>query len=530
MQLYEKRQSQKDRLKEITDGIEKGIQELFESEKYKQYLKTMSRFPKYSLNNTILIYLQNPNATLVAGFKRWQDQFERHVRKGEKGLKIIAPTPYKTRKEVEKLDPMTKKPMRDASGKVLTEEIEVKIPMFKPVTVFDVSQTEGKPLPELVSTLEGNVTDYENMMEALKRTAPVPISFEEMKPSTDGYFNHLEQRIAIRSGMSEVQTMSATVHEIAHSILHNDSLVPTAAMDREQIRDLVKNRQTKEVEAESVSYTVCSYYGIETNENSFGYIASWSKDKGLPELKASLELINQTANQLITKVDGYLSEIQKEKEVVSCDVAEKVETAIGKDSFRILQLNREEGLQEYRFESLEKLEEQGLRVEEIHYHEVYEGTFQDEATTNERLHALYQQFNFNPPKEFTGHSLSVSDIIALQEQNVISYYYVDDIGFQQLPGFNSRNNPLRSLEDSVEQNDNNLDGIINNLPPVLEANPRPDENQFLMLQEQARNNEMEQKEKKKSVREKLQNSSRTQVQKKSVELIDGRRENEPINL
>ena len=526
--MAEQRQSQKDRLKEITDGIEKGIKELFESEKYKQYLRTMSRFPRYSLNNTILIYLQNPNATLVAGYQRWKDQFERYVRKGEKGLKIIAPTPYKTKKEVEKVDPITKNPVRDATGNVLTEEVEVKIPMFKPVTVFDVSQTEGKPLPELVSTLNGEVTDYSNLMEALRRTAPVPISFEEMKPNTDGYFSYLEQRIGIRSGMSEVQTVSATIHEIAHSILHNQSLVPTATMDREQIKELVKNRRTKEVEAESVSYTVCSYYGIETNENSFGYIASWSKDKELPELKASLELINQTANQLIIKVDGYLAEIRKEKETVSYDVVEEVETAtaIVKDSYRILQLNREEGLQEYRFESLEKLEELGLRVEEMNYHETYEGIFMDEATTNERLHALYQQFNFNPPKEFTGHSLAVSDIIALQEQNVISYYYVDDLGFQELPGFSSTNNPFRSLEDSVEQNDNNLDGIINNLPPVLEPkpnpNPRIEQNQFLMLQKQARNEEMEQKERKKSVREKLQQSSRTQVQKKSVELIDGR--------
>lgn len=516
MKLEERRQSEKDHLKEITDGIEKGIQELFESEKYKQYLRTMSRFPRYSLNNTILIFLQNPNATLVAGFQRWQEEFDRYVRKGEKGLKIIAPAPYKTKKEIEKLDPVTRIPIKDITGKVLTEEVELKIPMFKPVTVFDVSQTEGKPLPELVSSLEGNVFNYHQLIEALRRISPVPIAFEEMKASTDGYFSPLEQRIAIRSGMSEVQTISATIHEIAHSLLHNENLEQAQALDQEQIKVLVKNQRTKEVEAESVSYTICAYYGIETNENSFGYIASWSKDKELLELKASLELINQTANQLITEVDTYLVEIQKEKkmmnqrealyvlddtiylqvqqsddgydytffekeskheldggqlddpsltilearkeilafhelapermEEVDYELLEDMETAneiISRaDSYRILQLNREENLRNYRFESLKRLEEMGLQVDEMNYHEVYEGIFHDEATTNERLHAIYQQFNFNSPKEFTGHCLSVSDIIALQEHNVVSYYYVDSIGFQKLLGFHAKINPL----------------------------------------------------------------------------------------
>lgn len=254
MKLEERRQSQKEHLKAITDGIEKGIQELFESEKYKQYLRTMSKFPRYSLNNTILIFLQNPNATLVAGFQRWQEEFDRYVRKGEKGLKIIAPAPYKTKMEIEKLEPVTRLPIKDITGKVLTEEVEVKIPMFKPVTVFDASQTEGKPLPELVSSLEGNVSDYPKLIEALRRTSPVPIAFEEMKASMDGYFSPLEQRIAIRSGMSEVQTISATIHEIAHSLLHNENLEPDQTLDQEQIKVLIKNQRTKEVEAESVSY------------------------------------------------------------------------------------------------------------------------------------------------------------------------------------------------------------------------------------------------------------------------------------
>lgn len=429
-----------------------------------------------------------------------------------------------------------------------------------------------------------------------------------MKDSTDGYFSPLEQRIAIRSGMSEAQTISAIIHEIAHSLLHNENLEPAQALDQEQIKVLVKDQQTKEVEAESVSYTVCAYYGIETNENSFGYIASWSKDKELLELKASLELINQTANQLITEVDSYLVEIQKEKEnekemmnqretlyslddtiylqiqqseyrydytlfkkeskheldggqlddpsltilearkeilvlheltpkrmeEVDYELLEDMETANEiismADSYRILQLNREENLRDYRFESLERLEEMGLQVDEMNYHEVYEGIFHDEAITNERLHAIYQQFNFNPPKEFTRDCLSVSDIIALQEHNVVSYYYVESIGFQKLSGFHAKINPLFNLEDSVEQNDNNLDGIINNLPMMTVMEVSIEQNQTLLMQEQMKKVDIEQKEKKKSVREKLQPSVNVQTPKKSIELIPGRKENESIHL
>ena len=211
----------KERLKDITDSIEKGIQELFQSDKYAQYLRTMSRFHKYSVNNTMLIYMQRPDATLVAGFNKWRDQFERNVRKGEKGIKIIAPTPYKKKIEQEKIDPDTKLPMLDADGKVITEEKEIKIPMFKPVTVFDVSQTDGKPLPQLASALTGNVQNYEVFMEALRRSSPVPIDFQPLTDGSDGFFSLDSQSITIREGMSEVQTVSAVVHEIAHSKLHN---------------------------------------------------------------------------------------------------------------------------------------------------------------------------------------------------------------------------------------------------------------------------------------------------------------------
>ena len=361
--MAEPKKSNKERLREITEGIEQGIKELFESEKYMKYLSTMSRFHRYSVNNTMLIYMQKPDATLVAGFNKWRDQFERHVKKGEHGITIIAPTPFKKKIEEQKLDPDTKAPMLDADGKVITEEKEIQIPMFKPVKVFDVSQTDGKPLPQLASNLTGDVQQFDAFMEALRRSAPVPIQFEAMNPEMDGYFNSTDQRIAIRIGMSEVQTVSATVHEIAHSKLHNPALSEArpewkvvmvsdggtmhdfssgyetkgaaeqfaeenewhfidendfewrleVEEDHSTVQFAEKTRKTEEVEAESISYAVCQYYGIQTGENSFGYIASWSQGKALTELRASLETINKTASGLITDIDRHFAEICKER-------------------------------------------------------------------------------------------------------------------------------------------------------------------------------------------------------------------------
>lgn len=355
--------SNKERLKEITDSIEQGIKDLFQSDKYRQYLSVMSRFHRYSVNNTMLIFMQKPDATLVAGYNKWQNQFERHVKKGEHGITIIAPTPFKKKIEEQKLDPDTKAPMLDKDGNILTEEKEIEIPMFRPVKVFDVSQTDGKPLPQLASSLNGNVQNFDVFMEALKRSAPVPLAFEEMSKDTDGYFSPSDQRIAIRTGMSEVQTVSAAVHEITHSKLHNkeipteqpqwqimmvseggtrqpymggfnsqeDAEVTCEDMNWEYADEnhfvwsleicedtpikafVKKDRHTEEVEAESVSYAVCQYYGIETSENSFGYIAGWSQGKELPELKASLETINKTANELISDIDRHYQAICKER-------------------------------------------------------------------------------------------------------------------------------------------------------------------------------------------------------------------------
>ena len=304
----------RERLQQITAGIEQGIKELFESEKYMRYLSVMSRFHRYSVNNTMLIYMQKPDATLVAGYNKWKNQFERHVKRGEHGITIIAPTPFKKKIEEQKLDPDTNSPILDAEGKAVMEEKEIEIPMFRPVKVFDVSQTDGKPLPELASSLSGNVQNYEAFMEALRRSAPVPLSVEPMAANMDGYFSPDQQRIAIRAGMSEVQTVSAAVHEIAHSKLHNYAKAQEEAAragDKEPPKK--KDRNTEEVEAESISYAVCQYYGIQTGENSFGYIANWSQGKELPELRASLETINKAAGELIADIDRHYKVICKER-------------------------------------------------------------------------------------------------------------------------------------------------------------------------------------------------------------------------
>ena len=394
----------RERLQEITAGIEQGIKELFESEKYMRYLSVMSKFHRYSVNNTMLIYMQKPEATLVAGFNKWKNQFARHVKKGEHGITIIAPTPYKKKIEEMKRDPDTHAPILDADGKAVMEEKEIEIPMFRPVKVFDVSQTDGKPLPELSSSLSGTVPHYEAFLEALRRSAPVPIEFEPMAANTDGYFSPDQQRIAIREGMSEVQTVSATVHEIAHSKLHNQkkiqidndeqyqevelfekpalfsngrisrddlpegvycydlrgsdddpgspicveervvvnhagSVILTAPLEFPEegrlyftdetglnfnggmltlsqfLQEQKKDRRTEEVEAESISYAVCQYFGIQTGENSFGYIASWSKGKELKELRVSLETINKTSCELINDIERHYKEICKERSI-----------------------------------------------------------------------------------------------------------------------------------------------------------------------------------------------------------------------
>ena len=649
----------KERLREITDGIEQGIRELFESEKYMRYLSVMSRFHKYSLNNTMLIYMQKPDATLVAGYNKWMNQFERHVKKGERGITIIAPTPFKKKIEEQKLDPDTKAPMLDQNGNIITEEKEIQIPMFRPVKVFDVSQTDGKPLPQLAANLTGNVQNYEVFMEALRRSAPVPITFEAMRKDTDGFFSPSEQRIAIRSGMSEVQSVSATVHEIAHSKLHNYRKVresPAVEPPKE------KDRNTEEVEAESVSYAVCQYYGIQTGENSFGYIANWSKDKELSELKASLELINQTAGELISDIDRNYQEIcterginLKEQEIpykkpigridflgTNGSISESVEysdiqefaydiraethsgspisivlykdengkviphdfiftldpppkgfqisdspgkeispksfslaatpeqlldtypmpdTALVEDTLQkcgyldgdllplskerayelmandltvymiqegenpemafdtydldnhdgIFAISREEWEQSpefhdkvmerqahqsereqaflsypadcfaiyqvkcddpdrIRFMNMDWLKEHEIPVSHDNYDLIYTAPLTVQGRTDARLENLYEQFNLHAPADYHSPSLSVSDIIAIKQDGVVSCHYVDNIGFETIARFLPENH-LKNAEMALEDDLSMIDGIINNggkEPPVAE--------------------------------------------------------------
>ena len=303
--------TEKQKVQEITDKLEEGLKELFESEKYKTYLTTMSKFHNYSFNNTLLIAMQKPEATLVAGYKAWQKNFERHVNKGEKAIRILAPAPYKIKEERDKLDPVTGEMMFDENGMPQKEQVEVTIPAFRAVSVFDVSQTDGKPIPELeaqelLSTVEG----YEDFVQALMNVAPVPIGFEDIPGDSKGYFHTEEKRIAVQENMSESQTLKTMVHEVAHSMLHNKEI------NRDDLMEApVKDRNTKEVEAESVAYTVCQHFGIDTSDYSFGYIVGWSSGKDMKELKSSLDIIRKTSSELITGIEGVLRELQLNREM-----------------------------------------------------------------------------------------------------------------------------------------------------------------------------------------------------------------------
>ena len=301
--------SEKQKVKEITDKLEAGLKVLFESEKYKSYLSTMSKFHNYSFNNTLLIAMQKPEATLVAGYQAWQKNFERHVNKGEKAIRILAPAPYKIKEERDKLDPVTGEMMFDENGMPQKEETEVTIPAFRAVSVFDVSQTDGKPIPELeVNELLSTVEGYEDFVQALMNISPVPIAFEDIPGDSKGYFSTAEKRIAVQENMSESQTLKTMVHEVAHSRLHDKEV--------NQSMDIpVKDRNTKEVEAESVAFTVCQHFGIDTSDYSFGYIAGWSSGRNMKELKSSLDTIRKTASELITGIEGAMQELQLNREM-----------------------------------------------------------------------------------------------------------------------------------------------------------------------------------------------------------------------
>ena len=643
-----------EKLKEITDRLEQGIAELFDSERYREYLKVMSKFHNYSFRNTVLIAMQKPDASLVAGFSAWKNNFERNVMKGQKGIKIIAPSPYKIKQEMQKIDPHTQKPVIGKDGKPVTEEKEITIPAYKVVSVFDVSQTEGKELPDIaVDELTGDVDRYKEFFAALEKTSPVPIAFENIEGGSHGYYHLEDKRIAINEGMSELQTLKTAIHEIAHAKLHDIDL--NAPKDEQQPHI---DRRTREVEAESVAYTVCQHYGLDTSDYSFGYVAGWSSGRELSELKSSLETIRSAAAEIINSIDENLAELQKAQDkeqtagqeqptreekaapkeqpqpeapakadtagkekpeaaapgksgaqekagaapkeaftpetiykvrrnpysdsrenshllqayvtqengrakmgdVLYTGTPEKCRELMGqlksgeltegdvkqlyakaqetaktagqdKDTFSIYQIKGGDETRDLRFEPYDRLQAAGNVVDRANYELVYSAPLAPGTS----LEDIYTRFNIDHPKDFKGHSLSVSDVVVLHQDGQDAAHFVDSVGFREVPeflqeqkqltpddletgetvktprgtfhvtamsreqieaagyGFHHQSddgkylimgngtrafavaaeqpekaNPLKHIEDTVEQNDNNFDGIINNTPTVDE--------------------------------------------------------------
>ena len=640
-----------EKLKEITDRLEQGIAELFDSERYREYLKVMSKFHNYSFRNTVLIAMQKPDASLVAGFSAWKNNFGRNVMKGQKGIKIIAPSPYKIKQEMQKIDPHTQKPIIGKDGKPVTEEKEVTIPAYKVVSVFDVSQTEGKELPDIaVDELTGDVDRYKDFFAALEKTSPVPIAFENIEGGSHGYYHLEDKRIAINEGMSELQTLKTAIHEIAHAKLHDIDL--NAPKDEQQPH---VDRRTREVEAESVAYTVCQHYGLDTSDYSFGYVAGWSSGRELSELKSSLETIRSAAAEIINSIDENLAELQKAQDkeqtagqeqttregqeaapqpeapakadtagkeqpeaaapgksgaqekagaapkeaftpetiyrvrrnpysdsrenshllqayvtqengrakmgdVLYTGTPEKCRELMGqlkggeltegdvkqlyakaqetaqtagqdKDTFSIYQIKGGDETRDFRFEPYDRLQAAGNVVDRANYELVYTAPLAPETS----LEDIYTRFNIDHPKDFKGHSLSVSDVVVLHQDGQDAAHFVDSVGFREVPeflqeqkqltpddletgetvktprgtfhvtamsreqieaagyGFHhqsddgkylimgngtrafavaaeqaQRDNPLKTAEQTTEQNGNMIDGIINNTPTVDE--------------------------------------------------------------
>ena len=527
-------------VKQLTARLEEGTKDLYSSEKYADYLKTMSKFYNYSMRNTMLIYMQMPTATQVAGFNAWKNDFKRHVIKGAKGLRILAPAPYIVKREMEKLDPDTQAPMLDTDGNPLTEEVNVTIPAFKPISVFDASQTDGEPLPTLVENLTGSVVHYEAFMDALKAVSVMPVSIAPLPPSTDGICDFDNQSITIREGMSEPQTIVALIHEMTHAELHEDKAHAAEheqddvdSQDEQGEPTEPKSKRSREVEAESVAYVVCQRYGIETAANSFGYITNWSAGKELDELKESLDLIRKTAASMIDRIDAALGEITKERGIDLTAAPEPLEQigeimpdpAIGvserdlygyddqgmlpllqeraielfdanhaiyalhtdgteamvfdheeieahdgifgietedwlkspeyeqlkaveqarsesapaqndmprenEDTYSIYQLKDGEELRDYRFAALNDLHSRGLGVARENYDMIYTAPL----LHGDSLDTIYQRFNADHPTDYTGHSLSMSDVIVLQNGSQESAHYVDRTGFVEISEF-----------------------------------------------------------------------------------------------
>ena len=591
-----------EKLKEITDRLEQGIKELFDSERYKEYLRVMSKFHNYSFNNTLLIAMQKPDASLIAGFNAWKNNFKRNVMKGEKGIKILAPSPFKIKQEMEKIDPATQKPVIGVDGKLVTEETEITIPAFKVVSVFDVSQTEGKEIPNLaVDMLTGDVERFKDVFVALEKTSPVPIGFEKIEGGAHGYYHLEEKRIAIDEGMSELQTLKTAIHEIAHAKLHDIDL--NASVTEQTDRP---DRRTREVQAESVAYAVCQHYGLDTSDYSFGYVAGWSSGRELDELKSSLETIRSAAAEIINSIDGYLKDLQQEQETeqtatlpdptiqitdmqeygytwdgmlplqqeaaerlfhedleIFCIYEDGTEGAVTslselrehaengglfgvekaawkafyertngkaqeetkaapelpqeKDTFSIYQLKRDDETVDLRFEPYDRLTAAGHTVDMANYDRIYTA----DLAPGTSLEDIYTRFNVDHPKDFKGHSLSVSDVVVLHQNGQDTAHYVDSIGYKEVPEFwKQPENPLKHVEDTIEQNDNNFDGIINNTPTLDELEEKAKSGEQISLTDLADAIKTDKqrgkgKEEKPSIRAQLKAEKQRTAQKKT---------------
>ena len=455
-----------EKVKEITARLEQGVQAIFDSDRYKEFLTAMSKFHDYSLNNTILIAMQGGN--LVMGFRQWEKEFDRHVKKGEKGIKIFAPAPYKVKKLVDKIDPETRKPMLDREGKPIKEEKEITVPAFKVITVFDISQTEGKEFPDLsVKPLLADVEQYEDFFAALEKASPVPIAFEQIGGSANGYFSLTDKRIAIKEGVSELQAVKTAIHEIAHAKLHD---VDLNAPPEEQNR---APRHTREVQAESVAYTVCQHFGLDTSDYSFGYVAGWSSGKEMTELKASLETIQTTAKELITEIEGHFTELQQQRQA-----EQEQQTPV----FDKLPPEQQQALSDTVKDTLQILVDADKRI----YGDVTGKTLEAIAAqgyfyTDGQLEK--QQPEATPESLMTGETVRtprgnfhITDMTREQiEAAGFGFHHASEDGKYLIMGNGTqafaiaaeqpqRDNPLKHVEDTIEQNDNNFDGLINNMP------------------------------------------------------------------
>lgn len=455
-----------DKVKEITARLEQGVQAIFDSDRYKEFLTAMSKFHDYSLNNTILIAMQGGN--LVMGFRQWEKEFDRHVKKGEKGIKIFAPAPYKVKKLVDKLDPETRKPILDSEGKTVKEEKEVTVPAFKVVTVFDISQTEGKEFPDLsVKPLLADVEQYEDFFAALEKASPVPIAFEQITNGANGYFSLTDKRIAIKEGVSELQAVKTAIHEIAHAKLHD---VDLNAPPEQQNR---VDRHTREVEAESVAYTVCQHFGLDTSDYSFGYVAGWSSGKEMTELKASLETIQATAKELITEIEGHFTELQQQRQT-----EQEQQTPV----FDKLPPEQQQALSDTVKDTLQMLVDADKRI----YGDVTGKTLEAIAAQGYSYkdgQREKQQPEATPENLMTGETVRtprgnfhITDMSREQiEAAGFGFHHASEDGKYLIMGNGTqayaiaaeqpqRDNPLKHVEDTIEQNDNNFDGLINNTP------------------------------------------------------------------